>query len=70
MCGKIFVDGNEALVIYDLVTDSPAGAVQTHEWLTFEDGLIRSSNLVFDDRRWPEAMEELARRGAATSATP
>lgn len=57
-------------MIYDLVTDSPAGAVQTHEWLTFEDGLIRSSNLVFDDRRWPEAMEELARRGAATSATP
>lgn len=65
---RIFVDGNEALVIYDLVTDTPAGAILTNEWLTFEDGLILSSIIVFDGRRWPEAMEELQRRVAAASA--
>ncbi len=65
---RIFVDGDEALVIYDLVTDSPAGAILSTEWLTFEDELIRSSVLIYDGRRWPEAMRELERR-APTAPT-
>ena len=65
---RVFVDGAEAVVIYDLVTDTPAGSVLTTEWLTIEDGLIRSTVLLQDGRRWPEALEEMERRGAGAPA--
>src|SRR5262245_31911838 len=35
---KVFVDGNEVCVIYDFVTDTPAGAVPIVEWLRVHDG--------------------------------
>jgi hypothetical protein len=65
---KIFVDGDEACVIYDFVTDTPGGVVSTVEWLQLRDGRIRSIWLLFDRGPWPLVMEELARRAAAQKA--
>ena len=61
---KIFVDGDEACVIYDFVTDSPAGAVLSIEYLKFKAGRIASSLLVFEKLHWPEVMAELVKREA------
>jgi ketosteroid isomerase-like protein len=62
---KAFVDGNEVCIIYNYVTDTPAGAVPTMEWLKIEDGKIRSIWLLTDHVRWPIALEELGRRAAS-----
>jgi ketosteroid isomerase-like protein len=59
---KIFVDGDEACVIYDFVTDTPAGAVLSVEYLKFKQGRITSSLLVFERLHWPEVMAELVKR--------
>jgi hypothetical protein len=59
---EIVVEGNRAFVLYDFVTDTPAGAVLSGEFLTFEDGLIGSITLIYDWRHWPEVVAEVARR--------
>lgn len=56
---RVLVDGSEACVIYDFVTD-PVGAVGTVEWLRIEHGRITSVWLLFDKARWPEVLERLA----------
>jgi hypothetical protein len=62
---RVFVEGDEVVVIYDMVTDTPAETVLTSEWLTVADGLVRSSALMLQDvLRWPEAMAEMGRRSA------
>lgn len=66
---EILVEGDRAFILYDFVTDTPAGAVLSGEFLTFEDGLIRSITLIYDWRRWPEVVAEVGRRAAA-SAVP
>ena len=58
----VIVEGDRAFVLYDFVTDSPAGAVLTGELLTVQDDRIRSSTLIFDWRRWPEVLGELQAR--------
>ena len=40
---RVFVDGNDVCVIYDFVTDTPAGALPTVEWLRVDGGRIRAS---------------------------
>jgi hypothetical protein len=61
----VIVEGNKAFVLYDFVTDTPAGAVLSGELVTFDDdGLIRKITLLFDLRRWPEAIAEVQRRAA------
>lgn len=45
---RIFVDGNEACVIYDFVTDTAIGTVPTVEWLRIEGGRIRSVKVYYD----------------------
>jgi hypothetical protein len=55
------------LVVYDCVTDTPVGAVPTAEWLTIEDGQVRSIQLLFERERWPEALAELEKRMAVGS---
>src|SRR5262245_9907607 len=42
---RVFVDGNDVCVIYDFVTDTPAGALPTIEWLQFEGERIRAIHL-------------------------
>jgi hypothetical protein len=68
---ELIVEGNRASVLYDFVTDTPVGPVLSAEFLTVEDGLIRSSTLLFDHRRWPEVVQELqARTQVATPPQP
>ena len=45
---KVFVDGNDVCVIYDLVTDSPAGSAPTAEWYHVRDGKISAVRVFFD----------------------
>jgi len=59
---ELVVDGDRAAVLYDFVTDTEAKAVLTAEFLTIEDGSIRSITLLFDWRAWPKVLEELQRR--------
>jgi hypothetical protein len=56
------VDGNDVAILYDFVTDTPAGSVPTIEWLTTDAGRIRTSRLIFHKEHWPAAVAELARR--------
>jgi hypothetical protein len=68
---ELIVEGDRAFVLYDFVTDTPVGPVLCGELVTIEDGLIRSSTLIFDWRRWPEVLHELqARTGAAAAPQP
>lgn len=66
---KVFVDGQDVCVIYDFVTDTPAGAVPFVEWLKFEGGKVRSIQLFFDREQFAPARETLQRlaRGPAAS---
>jgi len=64
---RVFEDGNEVCVIYYFVTDTSVGAVPSVEWLKFEDGLIRSSRLIFHTQPWPKVLEELSRRASRAS---
>ena len=61
---KVFVDGDEVCVIYNFVTDTPAGAVPIVEWLRVENGLVTSVTLFFDRVTFKPAAEELALRAA------
>ena len=63
---RVFVDGDEACVIYDFVTDT-IGSVPTIEWLRFEGSRIRDVKLYYDQVPWQKLREELARRGAQAS---
>src|ERR1700682_838963 len=67
---KVFVDADEAIVIYDFVTDTAAGAVLSVEHIKLKNGRIASSLLVFERLDWPEVQEELAQRATAQVALP
>ena len=45
---EIFVAGQRACVVYDFVTDTPAGAVVCVELVTVQDGRITEIELVLD----------------------
>lgn len=45
---RTFYDGNEAILMYDCVTDSPAGTIRTVEYFRVEEGKIKEIKLVFD----------------------
>ena len=61
---KVFVDHDEVCVIYDFVTDTPAGAVPIVEWLRVQDEQIASVTLFFDRVTFKPAADELAHRPA------
>ena len=61
---EVIVEGDRAFVLYDFVTDSPAGAVLSGELLTIQEDRIISSTLIFDWRSWPEVLGELRTRHA------
>ena len=65
---RVFVDGNDVCVIYDFVTDTPAGVVPTVEWLRVEGGRIRAIDLYYDRVPWKLVMDEIAARAARASA--
>jgi hypothetical protein len=62
----LFVDGDEACVVYDFVTSTPVGPVLSVEYLRLRDGLIASSTLVFERLHWPDVLTVLREREAAT----
>jgi ketosteroid isomerase-like protein len=64
----VFVDGDEVCVIYNFVTDTPAGALPTIEWLHFEGDRIRGINLYYDRVPWQGVIEEMTRRTARPTA--
>ena len=47
------------------MTDTPAGAIRSLEWLRFEGERIHDIRLLFDATRWPEVVAELERRTAS-----
>lgn len=65
---RVFADGDEVCVIYDFVTDTPAGALPMIEWLRVRDGRIRSIDLFYDRVPWKRVMEELTQRAARPTA--
>jgi hypothetical protein len=62
---KVFADGPEVCVIYDFVTNTPAGKVPTVEWLRIENGRVASVKLFFDRVSFKPAADELARLAKA-----
>jgi ketosteroid isomerase-like protein len=54
---KIFVDGNDVCVIYDLVTNTPVGNAPTAEWYHMRDGKISSVRVFFDARPFAPMFE-------------
>lgn len=67
---RIFADGDEVCVIYDFVTDTPAGALPTIEWLRFAGDRIAAIDLYYDRLPWQTVMAVIAERGARPAAQP
>ena len=59
---KVFTDGPDVCVVYDFVTNTPAGKVPIVEWLRIEDGRVAAVTLIFDRVSFKPAADELARR--------
>jgi hypothetical protein len=53
---KVFVDGDDVLVIFDMVTSTPIGTAPVVEWHTIEGDKISSIRAYFDARPWAAAM--------------
>lgn len=64
---RTVVDGNNVCVLYDLVTDTPVGAVPSVEWITVDGARIRTVRLIFETAQWPTVLAELKRRAAVRS---
>jgi ketosteroid isomerase-like protein len=47
---KVFVDGDDICVLYDMVTNTPAGTAFIAEWYQVKDGKIAALRAVFDAR--------------------
>jgi len=60
----LFVDGDEACVVYDFVTSTPVGPVLSVEYIKLRNGRIASSTLVFERLHWPEVLSVLKEREA------
>jgi ketosteroid isomerase-like protein len=65
---RVFVDGDDVCVIYDFVTDTPAGTLPMIEWLHFRDGRIGAIDLYYDRVPWKTAQEEIAARAARAAS--
>jgi SnoaL-like domain len=65
----LFVEGDEACVVYDFVTSTPVGPVLSVEYIRLRNGRIGSSTLVFERLHWPEVLAALKER-EAKGATP
>lgn len=65
----LFVDGDQACVVYDFVTSTTVGPVLSVEHLTLRNGRIATSTLVFERLHWPEVLAVLKEREATNAAT-
>jgi ketosteroid isomerase-like protein len=55
---KVFVDGNDVCVIYDLVTNTPAGTAPTVEWYHVSGDKISAVRVFFDARPFAPMFEQ------------
>ena len=62
---EIFVTGRRACVVYDFVTDTPAGAVVCVELVTVEHGQITEIELIFDRVAFAPVRAALSERALA-----
>ena len=62
---EVFGSDDKAVVIYDFVTDTDAGAVPCVEWITVRDGRIASVELIFEKANWGVVAAALQERAAA-----
>jgi len=65
---RVFAEGDEVCVIYDFVTDTPAGALPAIEWLHIQEGRIRRIHLYYDRLPWKTVIDEMAQRAARRNA--
>jgi hypothetical protein len=56
--GKIFVDGNDVCLLYDLITTTPATSSFTCDWYHVENEKIASIRVVFDARPYAAMFEQ------------
>jgi len=63
---EVFVEGERACVVYDFVTDTPAGTVRCVELLTTRDGHIVDIELLLDRVAFAPVNAALAERAAAS----
>jgi hypothetical protein len=54
---RVFHEGDDVCVLYDLMTNSAAGAAFVAEWMRFRYGKIRSIRAVFDARPFAAMFE-------------
>jgi hypothetical protein len=47
---KTFVDGDDVCVLYEMVTNTPAGTAFIAEWYQVKEGKITATRAVFDAR--------------------
>src|SRR5438876_11289296 len=47
---KMFVDGSDVCVLYEMVTNTPAGTAFIAEWYQVKDGKIAALRAIFDAR--------------------
>ena len=45
---KVFVDGSDVCILYDLVTKTDPGTIPVAEWYHLEDGKIAAIRMIFD----------------------
>ena len=55
---RMFFDGDEAALFYDLVTNSPAGTQPCAEWYTVKGNQISHIRVLFDARPFAPMMEK------------
>jgi ketosteroid isomerase-like protein len=57
---KVFSDGNDVCIIYDLVTNTPAGSAPVAEWYHVRDGKISAVRVFFDAKPFAPMFEQRA----------
>jgi ketosteroid isomerase-like protein len=66
---KVVVDGDDACIIYDLVTDA-GGSVPTSDWYHVQDGKITSVRAYFDTRALSAGRGTHDQQSSAQSGAP
>lgn len=54
---KVFVEGNDVCLLYDLITTAPPATSFTCDWYHVENGKISSIKVVFDARPYAAMFE-------------
>ena len=57
---KVFVDGDDVCLLYDMHTNTPAGTAFISEWYHVQGDKIASLRVVFDARPFAAMMEKKA----------